>query len=330
MKRSVKILFFLAGVTGLAFMIAKSGITASDWQSVFSGECFLLLMLQLTVWAVIYAIHTAVHRCILGNMPGRPGFFSLFVLTVSALAFNSATPAGMLGGESYRMLELENSCGKEKAFSSVVIMAVFYVAGHFLLWFTGSFISFLYGFPGSTPETVVMAALCLVSAAVVLLFVKKHDHGFLLPLALFLSKLPLVGRLFGQETVMDRLRAADTDFTAISRNRKQFFLLFFMEYAARLVQSFEYYLVFRFFNTGISFAGAVLVTAVSSFTANLLPVPMQVGTLEGGMLLALSRIGIRAADGIRADVMLRASGILCTAAGMLPVLFGTKKKNDVQ
>ena len=325
MKRSLRILFFIIGAGCLVFMGKKADVTASEWKSILTGAGFLTLLLQLTVWTAIYALHTTVHRRILKAAPGRPGFLKMYGLTVSALAFNGATPAGMLGGESYRMLELENSCGREKAFSSVVTMALFYVAGHFLLFLTGCMIFFLSGIRTGIPETVLMAALGLVSAAVVFLFVKKHDSGLLLPICSFLRKIPLLRKLLDRASIRTLLAAADEGFIAISKNRKQFFMLYLTEYAARLLQSLEYYIVFRFLKTGITFPGAILVMTLSSFTANLLPVPMQVGTQESGMFLALSWLSISASAGLRADVMIRMTEIICTAVGMLLVLFRNKK-----
>lgn len=327
MKRGLRILFFIVGSACLVLMVIKADVTASEWKSMLTGTGLLTLLLQLAVWAAIYVLHAAVHRSILGDAPGRPGFMKLYGLTVSALAFNGATPAGMVGGESYRMLELENSCGREKAFSSVVTMAVFYVAGHFLLFLTGSIIYFLSGINAGALETALMAAIGLVSAAVVFIFVKKHDHGLLVPIYSFLRRLPLLRHLPDSETVLSLLKAADEGFIAVSKSRKQFFVLYLAEYAARLLQSLDYYIVFSFLKTGISFSGAVLVTALSSFTANLLPVPMQVGTQEGGLFLALSWLNISASAGIRGDAMIRMASIICTAAGMLLVLFRNKKKN---
>lgn len=326
MKRELRILFFIIGTICLVFFIKKANVTVSEWQSIFSGTGLLTLILQLAIWFLIYALHTVVHMKILGDGVGRPCFLKLYGLTVSALAFNSATPAGMIGGESYRMLELENSCGKEKAFSSVVTMSVFYIAGHFLMFLTGSIIYFISGLKNSIIETVLMASLGFVSLVIVFLFIKKHEHGLFVPIYTFLKRVPLIKQLINRESIFRLLMVADEGFIAISKNRRQFFVLYLTEYIARLLQCLEFYIVFLFLKTGISFSYAILVMTLSSFTANLIPVPMQIGTQESGMFLALSWFNINASVGFRADVMIRMASIICTVLGIILVPFRNKKE----
>ena len=54
-------------------------------------------------------------------------------------------------------------------------------------------------------------------------------------------------------------------------------------------------------------------------------VPMQAGTREGGMAVALKILGISSATGIMGGLIYRIRDLLCTTVGILLILTGRKK-----
>ena len=108
MKTRYRILFFLIGIAGIVLLAVKAVPDGSDWGELFTPRLPLLLLGLLLLWAVIYAIHTAVYLLIMGKEAASAvGFPRMYRICISGFAINNVTPAGIVGGEPYRILELK-------------------------------------------------------------------------------------------------------------------------------------------------------------------------------------------------------------------------------
>ncbi len=62
------------------------------------------------------------------------GFFRLLKLIISGFAINYITPFGLMGGEPYKIIELQPTLGIQKATSSVLLATMMHFVSHFIFW----------------------------------------------------------------------------------------------------------------------------------------------------------------------------------------------------
>ena len=97
MKTRYRILFFLIGIGGIVLLAVKAVPDKSDWSELFTPRLPLLLLGLLLLWAVIYAIHTAVYLLIMGKEAASAvGFPRMYRICISGFAINNVTPAGIV------------------------------------------------------------------------------------------------------------------------------------------------------------------------------------------------------------------------------------------
>ena len=79
MKTRYRILFFLIGIAGIVLLAVKAVPDGSDWGELFTPRLPLLLLGLFLLWAVIYAILTAVYLLIMREDAAFPvGFLSWY------------------------------------------------------------------------------------------------------------------------------------------------------------------------------------------------------------------------------------------------------------
>ena len=330
MKKKIRLVFFLVGLVGLILLIYNLDPKNIDWRKLFTGKLLLVLVCQFILWAMIYGVHFVVYREILGpEICRKIGFIKLYQLVVSGFALNSVTPLGLVGGEPYRIMELKPYCGSEKAASTTLTFTIFYVMGHIMLWGTGSILYFIMGAPGSTFFSVLLLVVGAVCLVLTLNFLRSHSRGFLAPIARFLERLPLVGRWVGAklESKKDMIDEIDADITTFGAEKNRFGKAVALEYLARLMEALEYFLIFHFLGAKISYPGSLLVMSTASLIGNLFfIIPMQTGTREGGMVLALDWLSVDAGFGLMAALLYRIRDLVCIGIGVLALAL--EKKND--
>lgn len=332
MKKSLRLIFFILGLAGLLLLIKGAGLNDADWQTLFSPRFFLELGGQLLLWAGIFALHSGIYLNILGEDAAQVGFANMYKICLAGVALNNVTPAGLFGGEPYRILELEHFVSKEKAASSTLTFSLLYTLGHAMLWATGAVVYLCFGCPGEWGISLVILLSGFFALLFCTYFFLKKKGGIVLPCLRALAKLPLLKKPLLKLLDKNAQLLADIDagISAFREEPKRFRLAVLQEYVSRLAECLEYLMILRYLELATGFFGAVLVMSTASLLANLLfIVPMQAGTREGGTALAVRWLGGDEALGLMTGLLFRIREMITTGIGLFFILVEKKrvKKN---
>lgn len=278
-RRWLKPLLFLICLLLLAWMVWQAG-PQQLWQTL----CTLpgTIALCVLVWGVGYLLNAASFRQVLVGMvsqaspqPQVPSYLHMLPVTIGGYALNYITPFGLLGGEPYRVYLLRDTLGTERATQGVVLYSMMHVASHFCFWLISAVVAlFLALQPAQSTgigrtEVLPITALVLVCLALLWLFWRLYRRGIALRFMRRWVDWPLLNPSL--------LPSA------------HFIRALGLELASRLVNVIEYWLIMQALGyPQFGYAQALLVVAFSSLLANILFFsPLQMGTREGGILLAL-------------------------------------------
>ena len=332
MKTRYRILFFLIGIGGIVLLAVKAVPDGSDWGELFTPRLPLLLLGLLLLWAVIYAVHTAVYLLIMGReAASKVGFPRMYRICVSGFAINNVTPAGIVGGEPYRILELKAFMPTAKATSSAMTFNLIHMIGHMLLWITGALVYLALGCPGNTLTTVLLMIAAAILLTVCVFFFRGTQKGFVVPAVRFFTRVPLVGKKIAAFAEKHGETREETDrcYSEFCADRGRLYRAVLMEYVTRLLESAEYFLIYLFLGINIHFTGGILVLTFASLIGNLLfMIPMQAGTREGGIVLALACLGFGMETAVMGGLIYRIRDLICIAVGIILILIGGKKKQE--
>ncbi|WP_336834596.1 MULTISPECIES: lysylphosphatidylglycerol synthase transmembrane domain-containing protein [Sphingobacterium] len=314
-----KVLFMLIGIGTLAYMIQAMGID-EIWNNLEKIGWWFLPVLG--SWAVLYWMNAMAFKAIIQE-PELPQtdvpFWKVLQLTISGYAINYITPFVALGGEPYRIMELKNYVGGSKAGSSVLLYGVMHILSHILFWVASVFL-ILWFVPASTMVDVACAVIFVMAIICTWLFTKFYKKGITVSLLKALSKLPLVGKKVGHllETKFETLNDVDQQVKNLFQNRRdRFYKALFWEFVARVVGCFEIYFIGLALDINIDFIDAMIISSGSSLFANLVFFfPMQLGTREGGLAMAVMSIGLPAKVGIFMGVVTRIREIVWIMIGL--------------
>ncbi|WP_333864625.1 lysylphosphatidylglycerol synthase transmembrane domain-containing protein [Sphingobacterium sp.] len=314
-----KVLFMLIGIGTLAYMIHAMGID-EIWNNLEKIGWWFLPVLG--SWAVLYWMNAMAFKAIIQE-PQLPQtnvpFWKVLQLTVSGYAINYITPFVALGGEPYRIIELKNYVGGSKAGSSVLLYGVMHILSHILFWVASVFL-ILWFVPASTMVNVACAVIFVMAIICTWLFTKFYKKGITVSLLKALSKLPFVGKKVGDllESKYETLNDVDLQVKNLFQNRRdRFYTALFWEFVARVVGCFEIYFIGLALDINIDFVDAMIISSGSSLFANLVFFfPMQLGTREGGLAMAVMSIGLPAKVGIFMGVVTRIREIVWIMIGL--------------
>lgn len=276
MRRSVvssciKALLFVVCFALLAWMVVAAG-PAQLWQTLMSMP--LTILCCVAVWGVGYVLNALSFQQILLVAADKSSrqllrWWKVLRLTIAGYAINYITPFGLLGGEPYRVLALRPVIGAEKATQSVILYSMMHIASHFCLWLL-SIAWAVVAVPGLSADYGFGLTATLIGVTMLLvLFWYLYRHGIMLRFMKRWVDWPLLN---------PNLLPAGNFARALG-----------FELLSRLFNVIEYWLIMQALGfTAFGYGDALLVVAFSSLLANLLFFsPLQMGTREGGILLAL-------------------------------------------
>lgn len=343
MKFRYKLIFFAIGLVGIGILLWKADLPNVDWESIFSLDTLALLGILIALWLLIYVIHTLCYKVILHEEAWKINFFSMFKICASGFALNNVTPAGLVGGEPYRIMELKRYCSTEKATSSTLTFSLLYTFGHIMLWITAAILYAVYGLPGPVWVTVLILTAGGLLSVLFIIFLVCRKNGFAYPVMRFLAKLPLLRKKLAPyvEKKKDSYIEIDDNIREFRNTPVRFTVALLMQYATRILEAVEYFLLFAFFikkfNVPMDAAATVwdgiLIMGVASLIGNILfIIPMQAATREGGMALALGFLMTGTAEtfigdvGVGIGLVYRIREFLFIVAGIIMVLIGKRGK----
>jgi uncharacterized membrane protein YbhN (UPF0104 family) len=262
-------------------------------------------------WLVIYFLNALAFNAIIQEpeLPeSRLPFGQVLRITIAGYAINYITPFVALGGEPYRILELKPALGVQKASSSVILYSLMHMFSHIVFWLVsiGLIVAFL-------PVTNVMlwgcGVLLVVGLGLGYWFIRVYQKGFTVSTVRLLEKLPVVGKkvqTFARNKVETLLEIDDQIRILYADRKPRFYASLLLEFVGRVVGCLEIYFIARALQLNMSVVESLIVSSGSSLFANLIFFfPMQLGTREGGLALALRWIGFPAASGVFIGVAMR-------------------------
>ena len=331
MKLLYRIIFFVIGLAGIGIMLWQSDLNEAPWGELLAAKSLLLLAGLLVLWLVIYLVHVTCYYVILGKEGKNIPAVSLFKISFSGFALNNVTPAGLVGGEPYRIMALKKYCSTEKASSATLTFSLFYIVGHVAMWFTGAIVYFATGSFGETAIDILIILTGIVTLGGLLVFFLSEHRDIVRPFMAFLTKVPLIKKHFKKTYDKNEQSYCEIDenIRAFRATRKQFWTVFFLQYLSRILECVEYFLIFYYLGARVNILGGVLILTMASLIGNLIVfIPMQAGSRELGTYTALAALNISPEIGALGLIFYRVREFICIVLGILLIMFEKKKEKS--
>lgn len=328
---------------------------AELWKYITSAGYWLVAIIAL--WFGLYMMNAVTWRIILkGSGPVNVPYSKLLKWTITGFALNNVTPVGLAGGEPYKILELKEYVGTQRATSSVVLFAMMFIFAHFSFWATAILtyiVMWMFGYmPMNTLTATLLFLMSIFCAGGIYLFCRGYKNGMVVKLIKFISYIPGLkgwGQKFAVEHEAD-LKKIDVQISELhSQNKRSFWISYILEYIGRMLQSVEIVFIIYIctpslslstatFSENISTAIALfpitflhsfLILAFTSLFANLLFfLPLQLGGREGGFAMSTSQMGMTNEIGLFISIICRVRELFWTAIGLLLMKIGNKKAKE--
>lgn len=330
-RKRYPVFFFAIGVLGVILLLAKTDLNSISWSNILS-TVYIWLPALIALWAVIYLLHSIAYAAIMGKDAKKIPFFQLFKVVISGFAINHVTPVGMVGGEPYRIMELKPYIGTEKATACTLTFTVMHTFSHLLYWMTGAILFLcLHFFSVGIFPAIIAIILALLGLLLCTMFVESGKNGLAIPTLKLLSRIPLLGKPFARliESKQETLQNIDREISAFRVRKVDFIVTTAIEYLTRMLEPVEFYIIFRLLGVDISYFACVIALACASLLGNLMFfVPMQVGSREAGLALALSWSGVASPFGVTASLLARLREIFYIALGVIAMLIKGSSGRD--
>ena len=342
MKFRWRILFFALGIGGIVLLLWKyDWLVNNPWDLLFSPRILGLFAAIISVWIVIYFLHALSYKLILCEDSKNVKLHSMMRICAAGFALNSVTPAGLVGGEPYRIMALKRYVPVERAASSTLTFSIVYAVGHFLLWITGVIMFGIYhAFGHSAP--VWVSILLGVSGGVLFLlalaFFIFKKMGFAYPAMRLLAKIPLLKKKLAPyvEKHKESYVEIDDNIRAFRNKTWRFISVMLLQYSTRLLEALEYFLILYYFvpvGISVNYFDGLLIMSTASLVGNLLFfIPMQAGSRETGTDIALSFVlqseTIVKNVSMNLAIVYRIRELIFIIVGIILVLAGRKYKKD--
>ena len=326
MSRRWRNIFFVFGLAAIVLMLLTFDSTWEDIRGVI-GRAGLWLPAVILLWVPIYLMNAlAWHLIIRDGTSAQVPFLQVFKMSVTGFALNYTTPFGLMGGEPYRIMELSNYVGTEKASSSVVLYVMMHICSHFCFWLSAIALYVVLHFCGVQRYgldgwmILLLLVLTLVLLFVCYLFSRGFRYGFVVQVFGLLRRMPLAGRWSDRfmQAHSEQLELIDSQICRLhSERRRPFYASLLLEYAARVVGCIEYWLLIGILIPDVTFCDSIIIMAFSSFFSNLMFfLPMQLGSREGGLAIATAGIAIPGAAGLSTALMTRIRELFWIVVGI--------------
>ena len=336
MQTKTRNIFFAFGLIAVVVMLFTFKVSfAQLWASILRAGYWLWAILAL--WVVLYTMNAWTWRIIIRGSGDCPiPFWKILKLTITGFALNYATPAGLMGGEPYKIMELKPHIGTQRATSSVLLFAMMHIFAHFWFWATSIVVYIALALwdllPLGTGMAIVLLFMLGFCGGGIYLFIRGYKNGMVVKLIRFIGHIPGLknwARRFA-ESHQEDLQKIDVQISELqSQNQRSFYASFALEYVGRILQSLEIYFMLLLFDAGtgggLTLVYAFLILSFTSLFANLLFfLPLQLGGREGGFAMSVAQMGMTADIGMFVSIICRVREIFFTAIGLLLMKMGNK------
>lgn len=312
--------FFLIGVLVLAFMVYKLGIQTIYENLRNTGWWFIPIF---GIWIIVYFFNAwSLNIIITDGTPEskKVKIRQLMKLTISAYAINYMTPLS-IGGEPYKALKLKDDLGTHKATSSVLLYVMMHYVSHFFFWLI-SIPVFIFIMPEvSGVIQIVLWAVFLSCVMLILWAYSVFTKGVIKNALSIATRFPFVGRKIRlyRDKNQHHLNEMDLLISDLYTNRKKdFFASLFVELISRYVSCFEVYFMAIPLAFDLSFIQSYLIVSIATLIANIFFfAPMQMGTREGGFVLATTTLALPAGIGVYIGLCTRIRELFWIMIGVL-------------
>ena len=310
--------FFVIGLVALGVMVYNIGLDTIVSNILKTGWWFLAII---GIWLVVYVFNAWSWRVILRDKhTPEVSFWNILKPTISGYAINYITPVVALGGEPYRILEMRQHVGSKKATSSVVLYSMMHIMSHFLFWLTAAVLMMIY-LELSVPLVVVLSVVVVLCTAAIIFFLKAYRNGLLMKSIRIAGKIPYLKKMVSRmdQDRLDKIAATDQQIAHLYTYRRlDFYKSLSLEYLSRIISCLEVYFIVLALGLDLTFIDAVIIIAVSSLIANILFfAPLQLGTREGGFLLAFQGIAMSSGLGVYVSLITRIRETFWILIGLL-------------
>jgi uncharacterized protein (TIRG00374 family) len=309
----------IIGLGTLVYMLYKTGVPVI-WENILTTGLWFFPVIG--SWLIIYILNALAFREIIYEkaLPHTAvSFLSVLQITITGYAINYITPFVGLGGEPYRVLQLQKRMSANKAASSVLLYYIMHVFSHIVFWIV-SIGAILFLYPSVNVLVSCFVSFCLFYFLVYWIL-KKYKGGLLMQTFQALGRVPFLKRKVTAfvEKKQSSLREIDQHISELFQQRRRtFYASLFFEFMGRMVGCLELYFIALALHVNVSFLDSVIISAGSSLFANLIFfTPMQLGSREGGFVLALKSIGMAASVGMFMSLVTRIRELVWIFIGLL-------------
>ncbi|MCR4769268.1 MAG: flippase-like domain-containing protein [Bacteroidaceae bacterium] len=350
MKNKVRNIFFAFGIIAIIVMILTFKVSFVEiWADIRKTGLHFALILGL--WLVLYIMNALTWRVIIkGSGDCNISFWKLIKITISGFALNYVTPAGLMGGEPYKILELSPYIGHERATSSVLLFAMTHIFAHFWYWLTSVLLFIVLIITNlvslNYEMSIVLPSILVFSILGIYLFIRGYKNGMVVRIINVICKLPFCKKLRTSllENHLAELKNIDSQIAQLqNQNQKSFWGSLLLEYVGRVMQSFEIYILLMIVGIQGSplllFTYSFIILAFTSLFANILFfLPLQIGGREGGFAMSTMQLNLIGESGspipmneimtiaMFISIICRVRELFWTTVGLILMKISTKVK----
>lgn len=319
--RIAKNVFFIVGALTLGIMIYKIGVD-NIWHDIKQTGWWYIPIFSM--WVVVYLLNTLSFYIILndGSQESKKiSFIRLFKLTISGFAINYITPFGLMGGEPYKIIELKEDLGIQKATSSVLLSTMMHFVSHFLFWVVT--IPMLFFLVPVISDSIEIGLIISGGTAFLLLLwaYRVYTKGGVNRALTITSRLPFIGKKIKNLKVkhQEKIYQMDVLIADLYKNRKKDFIASLsIEFLSRFFICFEILLMMQAIKAPVTIVQSVLVESIQSLISNLFFfMPMQMGAREGGFVIIYGILSMPVAYGVFVSLSKRIRELFWTLVGIL-------------
>ena len=316
-----KNVFFILGALALGIMIYTIGLD-NIWRDMKQTGWWYVPIIGM--WVIVYMINTLSLYIILrdgSEETKQISFIRLFKLTISGFAINYVTPFGLMGGEPYKVIELQHDLGIQKSTSSILLGTMMRVVAHFIFWMV-SIPLLLFLVPVLSDSVEIGIMITTGTTFLLLLWAYRiYTRGGVDRTLIISSRLPFIGKKLRayRDGNQEKINQMDELISDLYKNRKRdFFLSLSFEFLARILVCVEVILMMQAINQPITFGESVLIESLQSLISNLFFfMPMQMGAREGGFVIVYGILSIPLAYGVFVSISKRVRELFWTLIGVI-------------